>query len=185
MEPPDPRARPHPEEKRFLNPSDEKTKYIIAPQKGTDQATRADIEEYIKKITQTESIYSFTDQTRGKFMWWTIHATKEQYEQIKEYKGVGYASAPPKLSDRRAIPSNWTNHRESSHRSVELDSFPLATKRDAVQGYKAQANAPKELRQISIPKGSANADEWPDYIYNIAAGEGFYIYYISNVCSTG
>ncbi|KAJ5155470.1 hypothetical protein N7492_008273 [Penicillium capsulatum] len=180
MQPTNEHAIHQPNEKRFLNPSNEKTKYIITPKDGTDETTRADIEKFLKKTTRAESIYSFTDQTRGRFMWWTVHATKEQYEQIKGYKGIAYVAAPTKLSDRRAIPTNWTDNRDSPDNSKELPLLSLVTKRDRGQVYQAQSEAPKELRHISIPKGSDDLDEWSDYVYNKAAGENFYIYYISN-----
>jgi hypothetical protein len=158
---------------------EETLRCVVAPKKGSDKATIGNIEDDLKKITHTDKIYSFNDD--GELKWWIVQLTPEQLKEIKGHKGVGLARETWRMEPARAVHRSF----EIPHRLLSNDSklgrLPLLRNRDGTQGYEAQLNAVKELRQISIPKDVSDLDQWPDYVYEKAAGEGIYIYHIEMV----
>lgn len=59
-----------PPEKRL----EKKTRYIVIPKDAANKDSLMDVENFLKNATQTDQIYSFTDQSRGQFMWWVVNA---------------------------------------------------------------------------------------------------------------
>lgn len=169
-----------PAEEKEDPPADEKIRCVVAPRKGSDNATINNVEDDLKKISEAEKIYSFTSND-GIFRWWIVHATPEQLKEIKEHKEIRYAAPSGKMVEARVARHSFERTQRSFGNDTDLGPLHVLEKRDETQAYEAQLKAVKELRQISIPKDANDQDGWPDYVYEKAAGEGIYIYHVEMV----
>lgn len=117
-------------------------------------------------------------------MWWIVNATPSQLKEIKGHKGIAFAAESRKAAESRAVHHNSERIQPllNEDNDDKLGHSSTLAKKDSTQLYKAQLNAVKELRQLSIPKDVSDQDQWPDYVYQEAAGEGIPILHIEMVC---
>lgn len=168
----------------YTSPPDEKSRYIITPRDGSDNSTIQDIEYDLKKITEAKKIYSFTDQSRGKIMWWILRATPYQLKEIRQQKIIKFAGRSGKAAQSYAVNHSFERTPPSLDDDDDDDREPgyfTLTTKDDTQVLKAQSNTTKELRQLSILKDAIDQNQWPDYVYQQAVGKGIYILYIELV----
>ncbi|KAJ5586852.1 uncharacterized protein N7459_002617 [Penicillium hispanicum] len=149
--------------------------YVIVPQDGADSDTRAEIESYLKNITHTDRIRSYTSQSKNKFLWWVAKLDDSQVKEVEAHDGIQVVEEHIGAKHHRAIDRQPAYLRSKMHPNLRSAKRHAKMKREQT-AYSRQQNAVEDLRQISIPEGRTNLADYPDYIYESKAGEGIYIY---------
>ncbi|KAJ9668147.1 hypothetical protein H2201_001576 [Coniosporium apollinis] len=144
--------------------------YMIFPKNRTDEDAFSKTEESIKKVTESEEVYSLRDVDK-ELIFWVANVTSTQLSKIREDSGVlaaeenviGYEEGAALL-----LPTTM------AHSST---SIPTKVKRDVA--FATQTDASDELVVISQPDNIPNLDDLAnpdDYVYDSRAGEGIFIY---------
>ena len=158
------------------------TEYVIIPKDKSDKKI-AEIEAYIKDITHSNDIFSQTSIPSNAFLWWITSLNPSQLDTIKRHDDVLAVEENHRI--RHDIPDSakpLQTRNKLRDDQLELQNFSAISKRDLTT-FSIQRNAPKELRQISIPKDKTDLTQYPDFIYEDKAGEDIYIY-ITDLVST-
>ncbi|KAK2754583.1 hypothetical protein FQN54_006984 [Arachnomyces sp. PD_36] len=164
-----------------VDPSRFKGKFscTIVPKADLDRTGFEKLESYLSDINKGR-LGSYVSLVSRKFLWWFLkQITAAELRQILNLEGVEYTFLQQSYHDKTRKRSDF----ESSFDNVtELGNLPMLDKRAGRVTYEAQLDAPDDLRLISVPENAESQDpaDWPEYVYEKAAGEGIRIYHIDH-----
>ena len=144
--------------------------YAVWPADGFNDGQLATTEEFLKKVTNSTSVYSYKDIDK-ELVLWKVNATDPQISQIKANAGVKQVDENVEVGAPNAVvllPSA----------AARLpDPATKIAKRD-IQYTKQVKPSQSELVFVSQPSTVTNLDDLEDYVYEKNGGAGQYIYHI-------
>lgn len=153
------------------------TQCLVTPKDGSDKKTIAKIDNYLRTIIRKDRVPSFTDESRGQFMWWVVNLDEGQLKEVQSRKDIAYAGAALEGSSSGIMRQDQNDTSSFDRRP---GSLPMrANKRNSEWDYTLEAV--DDLAQISIPPGKTDPFDYFNYIFDQTAGQEIYIYNIDSV----